>query len=60
MAHGKMSARQIADAAAAVITVPRVDDTTKADAGKRLAKGNRPEGFTTDKPGFFRGARIRR
>jgi hypothetical protein len=59
MAKTKESARQLTDAAAATIAAPKVDELTKADPFKR-PKGTKPDGFTGDKPGFFRGARVRR
>lgn len=59
MAQQKQSARQLTDAAASTIAAPKVDELVKADPFKR-AKGGKPEGFTGDRPGWFRGVRIKR
>ena len=60
MAHGKQSARQITDAAAAALAAPKVDELVKGDPFKRPTKGTKPDSFKSDPPGFFRGARVRR
>jgi hypothetical protein len=60
MAQQKQSARQVADAALAALAAPKVDELIRADPLRRPTKGATPEGFKGDKPGFFRGARIRR
>lgn len=59
MAQQKQSARQLTDAAAATIAAPKVDELVTANPNKR-PKGGKPEGFTGDRPGWFRGVRIRR
>ena len=56
MAQTKQSARQLTDAAAATITTPKTDDTKPTP---KRSKGTRPDGFVGDRPGFFRGARIK-
>ena len=60
MAQQKQSPRQVADAAAAALAAPKIEDLVRGDPFKRRTKGTRPVGFTSDKPGFFRGARVRR
>ncbi len=59
MAQQKQSARQLTDAAAATIAAPKVDEPAKTAPHKRPT-GGKPEGFTGDRPGWFRGVRVRR
>lgn len=60
MAKSKESARQLTDAAAAAAFAPKLDAIINTQPARVPVKGTRPDGFTGDKPGFFRGARIKR
>lgn len=61
MAKSKESPRQITDAAATALLTPVVDELVNAPLKvKPRTTHSRPDGFTGDKPGFFRGARIKR
>lgn len=56
MAQQKISARQVSDAAAAALA----DAKAPAPDPSKKPKGGKPEGFTGDRPGWFRGVRIKR
>lgn len=58
MAQQKQSARQLTDAAAAAHAAPVVDEFSRESKPTRKAH-TKPENFKGDRPGFFRGARIR-
>lgn len=60
MAQTKQSPRQVTDAAASALMQPKIDAMTVDPIGfTRRAKGGKPDGFTGDKPGYFRGAKIK-
>jgi hypothetical protein len=58
MAQQKQSARQVTDAAAAALLQPVIDEMTRDPIKTARKAHTKPDGFTGDKPGFFRGARI--
>jgi len=58
MASPKQSTRQLQDAAVAVIQSKGTDDLATAKPTTKRTH-TRPEGFKGDRPGFFRGARIK-